>query len=105
MIVRPALSADVDAIGRMLTPTMAAGETYALPREWTPKEILAYPAARGRGVARTMATHPITQAKQAGYLAMQFNFVVSTNDRAIRLWEQLGFVIVGRIPAAFRHPQ
>jgi ribosomal protein S18 acetylase RimI-like enzyme len=35
---------------------------------------------------------------------MQFNFVVSTNERAIRLWESLGFKIVGRLPLAFKHP-
>ena len=35
---------------------------------------------------------------------MQFNFVVSTNERAVHLWQSLGFEIVGRLPAAFRHP-
>ena len=43
-------------------------------------------------------------AKARGFRAMQFNFVVSTNEAAMRLWEKLGFAIVGRLPEAFRHP-
>ena len=43
-------------------------------------------------------------ARSRGYRAMQFNFVVSTNERAVRLWQSLGFEIVGRLPGAFRHP-
>jgi len=61
-------------------------------------------ASAGRGVARTMCQHSLAYARQRGYRAMQFNFVVSTNDRAVRLWQSLGFEIVGRLPAAFRHP-
>lgn len=60
--------------------------------------------ATGRGVARRMCLHSIEHAKSRGYLAMQFNFVVSTNERAVRLWQSLGFTIVGRLPGAFRHP-
>jgi ribosomal protein S18 acetylase RimI-like enzyme len=58
----------------------------------------------GRGVARSMCQHSLTYARERGYRAMQFNFVVSTNERAVRLWQSLGFAIVGRLPAAFRHP-
>lgn len=61
-------------------------------------------SATGRGVARQMCTHSIEYAAAQGYRAMQFNFVVSTNERAVRLWESLGFGIVGRLPGAFRHP-
>jgi ribosomal protein S18 acetylase RimI-like enzyme len=61
-------------------------------------------AAVGRGVARTMCQHSLTHARERGYRAMQFNFVVSTNERAVRLWQSLGFETVGRLPAAFRHP-
>ena len=60
--------------------------------------------AVGRGVARTMCQHSLAYARERGYRAMQFNFVVSTNERAVRLWQSLGFEIVGRLPAAFRHP-
>lgn len=62
------------------------------------------PAARGRGVARRMCEHSLEHARNQGYRAMQFNFVVRTNDRAVRLWESLGFEIVGRLPGAFQHP-
>ena len=61
-------------------------------------------AATGRGVARAMCVHSIDRAQALGYRAMQFNFVVSTNERAVRLWEALGFEIVGRLPLAFNHP-
>ena len=146
MLVRAAAATDFDAIARILCPVIEAGETYALPPEWTEQQILAYwfssshqvfvaenegmvigtyylhpnqqgggahvancgyvtsSSATGQGVARAMAAHSLQQAKQDGFLAMQFNFVVSTNDRAVQLWQRLGFAIVGRLPKAFRHP-
>ena len=61
-------------------------------------------AATGRGIARLMCQHSLDHARLRGYRAMQFNFVVSTNERAVRLWESLGFKTVGRLPLAFRHP-
>jgi RimJ/RimL family protein N-acetyltransferase len=61
-------------------------------------------AATGRGIAQRMCEHTLEQAKSRGFLALQFNFVVSTNERAVRVWQRLGFVIVGRLPKAFRHP-
>jgi len=61
-------------------------------------------AATGRGVARSMALHSIDYAKSRGFRAMQFNFVVSSNVRAVGLWQSLGFEIVGRLPGAFDHP-
>ncbi|WP_457107065.1 N-acetyltransferase family protein [Methylobacterium sp. P5_C11] len=62
-------------------------------------------AASGRGVARAMCTHALDWARARGFSAMQFNFVVSTNVRAVRLWESFGFAVVGRLPDAFRHPK
>ena len=62
-------------------------------------------SATGRGIARSMCEHSITYAASRGYRAMQFNFVVSTNERAVRLWQSLGFDIVGRLPEAFLHPE
>ena len=62
------------------------------------------PSATGRGVARAMAQHSLDEARARGFRAMQFNFVVSSNERAVRLWEGLGFVAAGRLPGAFRHP-
>ena len=61
-------------------------------------------AATGRGVARAMGLHSIDHAKARGFRAMQFNFVVSTNVRAVGLWQSLGFEVVGRLPGAFDHP-
>jgi ribosomal protein S18 acetylase RimI-like enzyme len=61
--------------------------------------------ATGRGIARRMAEHSLAQAQSQGYRAMQFNFVVSTNLRAVGLWQSLGFAIVGRLPGAFEHPR
>lgn len=145
--VRPAVSADADAIWAILEPTIRAGETYTLPREMTRDEALAYwhsPGnevfvaedeanvvgtyflhanqrgggahvancgymtsirASGRGVARAMCGHSLDHAKTQGFLAMQFNFVVSTNQRAVKLWQAFGFEIVGRLPRAFLHPE
>ena len=63
------------------------------------------PHAMGRGVARAMCAHSIERARQRRFRAMQFNFVVSTNERAVRLWQSFGFEIVGRLPQVFEHPR
>lgn len=63
------------------------------------------PAARGQGIASRLCDHSIDEARNAGFTAMQFNFVVSTNASAVRLWQRHGFQIVGRIPGAFRHAE
>ena len=60
--------------------------------------------ATGKGVARKMCEYSIEYAKSKGYLGMQFNFVVSTNHRAVGLWKSLGFAEVGCLPKAFNHP-
>jgi ribosomal protein S18 acetylase RimI-like enzyme len=62
------------------------------------------PEASGRGVARAMGEHSLDVARQRGFAAMQFNLVVSSNERAVRLWQSLGFRKVGTLPGAFRHP-
>jgi ribosomal protein S18 acetylase RimI-like enzyme len=61
------------------------------------------PSAQGRGIGRAMGEHCLREAERIGFRAMQFNFVVSTNETALRLWRDLGFKIVGRLPGAFRH--
>jgi len=61
-------------------------------------------SAMGRGVARAMCAHSLDRARERGFRAMQFNFVISTNERAVRLWQSFGFEIVGRLPEAFEHP-
>jgi L-amino acid N-acyltransferase YncA len=60
--------------------------------------------ATRRGVGRQMCEHSLDYARSRGFRAMQFNFVVSTNTRAIQLWQSLGFETVGRLPLAFNHP-
>lgn len=60
--------------------------------------------ARGRGLATTMCEHSQQVAQELGYKAMQFNFVASSNEGAVRLWSKLGFETVGRLPKAFNHP-
>ena len=62
-------------------------------------------AAQGRGVARRMLAHALATARAMGYAAMQFNCVVTTNTRAVALWQAHGFEIVGRLPGAFDHPR
>ena len=61
-------------------------------------------SAGGRGVGRAMCRHSLAYAAAQSFLAMQFNFVVSTNERAVHLWQACGFDIVGRLPRAFNHP-
>jgi ribosomal protein S18 acetylase RimI-like enzyme len=57
----------------------------------------------GRGIGRAMAEHALREAKRMGYGAMQFNFVINTNVRAVGLWRSLGFIVVGTLPSAFQH--
>ena len=61
------------------------------------------PGHSGKGAGKEMGLHCLREAKKAGYLAMQFNVVVSTNEAAVSLWQKLGFSIVGTLPKAFLH--
>lgn len=149
MHLRLADDRDHDALWRVLEPTIRAGETWALPRDWRQDEALGYwlarghevwvadqgeggardvvgtfflrtaqlgpgahvanagymvrPDAWGKGVAGAMCDHSIARARERGFAAIQFNFVVSTNARAIALWERKGFRIIGRSPGAYMH--
>jgi len=60
-------------------------------------------AARGQGIGRAMGEHCMKEARRLGFRAMQFNFVVSTNELAVKLWQDLGMKIVATLPVAFRH--
>jgi len=64
---------------------------------------MVHPNRTGRGLGRALCEHSLVEAKNAGYLAMQFNAVVSTNEVAAALWQKMGFTIVGTVPKAFRH--
>ena len=61
------------------------------------------PEAKGKRIGRLMAEFSIKEAKRLGYTAMQFNFVVKSNEVAVKLWQNLGFEIIGEIPEAFNH--
>jgi ribosomal protein S18 acetylase RimI-like enzyme len=132
--IRAAEASDDDAIWRVLEPMIRTGETYPLPRDLTKAAALAYwrsprhavfvaqdgeapggahvancgyvvaPQATGRGVARAMCAHSLERARERGFRAMQFNFVISSNERAVQLWQSCGFAIVGTLPGAFAHP-
>ena len=75
-----------------------AGRTSPTQDSWFQR------ALGGRDIGRAMAEHCLSEARRLGFRAMQFNYVISTNTAAIRLWQDLGFEIVGTLPSAFRHP-
>jgi ribosomal protein S18 acetylase RimI-like enzyme len=64
---------------------------------------MVHPEKAGRGIGRALCEHSIEEARHAGFLAMQFNAVVSTNEAAVALWRKMGFAVVGTVPKAFRH--
>ncbi|HBI70275.1 MAG TPA: GNAT family N-acetyltransferase [Massilia sp.] len=143
--IRPATSADFDAMWNIFSAHVAAGETYPFGPDTTRDAVHAYwlggevtarvavlgtrilgmyrvvpnqvgrghhvanasymvsPNAQGVGVGRLMGQDSLDEARRQGYLAMQFNYVVSTNTAAVMLWKKLGFSIVGTLPKAFRH--
>lgn len=146
MKIRAATAGDHDAIWAILEPVIRAGEAYALPRDMSRDDALAFWLAdthevfvaeesaivlgtyflrpnhkgggshvancgyvtaaesSGQGMGRAMCAHSLEYARARGYRAMQFNFVVSVNERAVHLWQHLGFEIVGMLPEAFHHP-
>jgi ribosomal protein S18 acetylase RimI-like enzyme len=95
-----ALEADTHVLGTyFLQPNHLGGGSHVANCGY-----VTAPWATGRGVARAMCSHSLDRARERGFKAMQFNFVVSTNDRAVALWQRFGFEIVGRLPGAFLHP-
>ena len=147
MRIRAATAADRAAIWSIIGPVIAAGEAYALPRDWPEDAALGYwfalehevfvaevegailgtcylqpnklgggdhvanagfatsTSATGRGIARAMGLFILDHARARGFRAMQFNFVISTNTAAVRLWTSLGFETLCRLPEAFAHPE
>lgn len=113
----PALLAEVSSGGAakgggpQTAPLAALGSYYICPNQQGGGAhvcncgFVTAPQARGQGVAREMLAHALETARAMGYRAMQFNFVVETNTRAIAIWQSHGFDVVGRLPGAFRHPQ
>ncbi len=145
-MIRAATPADDAAIADIILPIIRSGEAYALDRDMTAGQALAYwraaghsvfvaeidgrvlgsyycranqagggrhvancgyathAAATGRGIARAMGLHSFDHARAAGFRAIQYNFVIASNVRAVALWLSLGFEQVGRLPGAFDHP-
>ncbi|NDF12934.1 MAG: GNAT family N-acetyltransferase [Proteobacteria bacterium] len=66
---------------------------------------MVHPDFQGKGIGKTMGQHSIEEARKKGYKAMQFNMVVSTNEKAVNCWKSIGFSIIGTIPKAFDHKQ
>jgi GNAT superfamily N-acetyltransferase len=62
-------------------------------------------AHRGRGIGRALIDDSLRWARETGFRAMQFNAVAESNTPAVKLYERVGFAIVGRVPGAFRHPE
>ena len=63
------------------------------------------PHAKGKGIGRKMAEHSIEEARRIGFHSIQFNFVVKSNEVAVRLWKSVGFEVIGEIPDAFNHKE
>lgn len=145
-IIRSANAADNEALWAILKPIFRAGDTYAIPRDISREDALAFwvggnhsayvvedageiaatyyichnqqgggahvcncgfatsPASRGKGHARKMLAHALETARATGFTAMQFNFVLSSNKAALKLWAEAGFETVGTLPKAFDHP-
>ncbi len=144
--IRAPTDADHDAIWKIFSEVIAAGETYPVDPKTSREDALAYwfqgdahvfvaaidgqiagsytlhpnqsgggahvanaafivtNNVRGQGIGRAMGEHCLNEARQLGFRAIQFNFVVSTNESAVKLWQDLGMQIVGTLPEAFRHP-
>jgi L-amino acid N-acyltransferase YncA len=82
-----------------LHPNQAAGGAHVANAAF-----IVAKSVRGRGIGRALGEHCLKEARRLGFRAMQFNFVVSTNELAVKLWQDLGMRIVGTLPGAFRHP-
>jgi GNAT superfamily N-acetyltransferase len=88
-----------DALGTYLLKPNASGPGSHVANAG----FMVAPAMRGQGVGRRLAEHCLARARECGYTGMQFNAVVATNTGAVRLWQSLGFDIVGTVPRAYRH--
>lgn len=60
---------------------------------------------QGKGIGRKMGQFALEEARRLGFRAMQFNFVIKTNESAVKLWKSIGFQVIGEVPSAYRHPQ
>lgn len=63
------------------------------------------PDSQGKGIGKLLCEHSVDFAKEKGYLGIQFNIVVNTNEGAVNLWKKFGFEIIGVTPKGFRHKE
>ena len=63
------------------------------------------PAHQGQGIGRALGEYVLDWCRSAGFASIQFNAVVESNTPAVRLWQSLGFQIIGTVPEAFDHPE
>src|ERR1022692_2639663 len=107
--IRSAVKSDDKSIWHMIEPVFRAGETYPLPRDISRTDAFTYWRAPGHEVfvaeddGQIVGTYYL-RSKKRGFTAMQFNFVISSNERAVSLWQSCGFAIIGALPGAFAHP-
>lgn len=119
LVIRPVEPGDFARLWPILEPVIREGATYPLPRAMTKAEAEDYWFAPGNRVFAALEANHIcgtyylrpnqhgggAHVANAGFEAMQFNFVISSNDRAVKLWRSLGFGIVGTLPQAFQLPE
>jgi L-amino acid N-acyltransferase YncA len=91
--------------GRILGMYKIVANQRDLGRHVANASFMVHSGGSGKGLGRMLGQHCLSEAKKAGFLAMQFNFVVSTNTAAVALWQKLGFAIVGTLPKVFAHKQ
>jgi L-amino acid N-acyltransferase YncA len=103
MLPPPAEVLVVEDGGRIVATALLQPNKVGLGDHVANAGFMVDPSVAGRGVGRQLAEAVLERAGDAGYEAMQFNAVVATNDRAVRLWRSMGFEVVGRVPQGFRH--
>jgi ribosomal protein S18 acetylase RimI-like enzyme len=100
----PPARAVVAVDGGIVVGTAKMGRNHAGPGSHIASaSFMVHPDHGGRGIGRALGEHVLDQARADGFRAMQFNAVVSTNTRAVALWESLGFEIIATLPEGYEH--
>jgi L-amino acid N-acyltransferase YncA len=94
----------VDVTGAVLGTARAYPNRPAAGSHVASASFMVDPDHSGRGTGRALGEHVIRWAREHGFRAIQFNAVVESNERAVALWQSLGFVILTTVPEAFAHP-
>ena len=64
---------------------------------------MVHPDFQGKKIGFQIVSHSLREAKSKGFKAMQFSRVVCTNIPAVKLYQKMGFKIVGTLPKVFNH--